>query len=355
MRIDKGELSRKIGQLKGIVPTRTTVEALKGVLCTDGYLIASDTRLTAKAKLEGIEEESEPFIIPQKAFDFISSLPDGELEIRESGGNVVIKTGSIKNQFRTLQAGLFAYTKNIDTDNEPSKIPATKLKKAIDHVLYAVALSAGNKAMEGMLLECKDGKLNFVGLDGHRIAWDYIDYDGEFKIIVPRAAMENVKKMDFTGDISIYHDENGALFKSDDYEVYTRIIQGNYFKYEGMFKNGEFFAIVDRKVLVEAINRARRCSFSDDKAPVVMSISGNTVGLTYRSALADFHEEIPIDDPIEKDLRIGFDPRILMDSLKAFECDTITMEFTGARQPVLIKADDSDMTALVLPVVIKEE
>lgn len=57
MRINKSELSKKIGQLKGIVPSRTTIEALKGVLCSDGYLIASDTNLTVKAKLEGMEEE----------------------------------------------------------------------------------------------------------------------------------------------------------------------------------------------------------------------------------------------------------------------------------------------------------
>lgn len=38
MRINKSELSKKIGQLKGIVPSRTTIEALKGVLCSDGYL-----------------------------------------------------------------------------------------------------------------------------------------------------------------------------------------------------------------------------------------------------------------------------------------------------------------------------
>ena len=57
MRINKSELSKKIGQLKGIVPSRTTIEALKGVLCSDGYLIASDTNLTVKAKLEGMEED----------------------------------------------------------------------------------------------------------------------------------------------------------------------------------------------------------------------------------------------------------------------------------------------------------
>lgn len=271
-----------------------------------------------------------------------------------SKGNLVIKTGKIKNQFKTLGAELFAYTKSIDTDKEPAKIPALKLKKAIGHVIYAVAVNGSNQQMLGMYLECMDGKLNFVGLDGHRIAWDCIDYEGEFQIIVPRAAMENVKKMDFEGDVSIYHDGNGALFKSEEYEVYTRIIQGEYFKYKKMFMSGEMFTIIDRRVLMEAINRARLCGSAEDKAPVIMDMSGDTIGLTYRSTMADFHEEIPVIEPFEKDLKIAFDPRLMMDSLKAFECDTVTLELTSAKLPALIKADDSDMTALVLPVNFKE-
>lgn len=318
MKIEKNELSGKIGQLKSIVPSRTTIEALKGVLCADGYLIASDTNLTVKAKLEGIEEETEPFIIPAKAFDFINSLPDGELDISIKSGNIVIKTGKIKNQFKTLDAALFAYTKSIDTEAEPAKISALKLKKAIDHVLYAVATNGNNQQMTGMFLECKGGKLNFEG------------------------------------DISIYHDENGTLFKSDGYEVYTRIIQGEYFKYEAMFKSGDIFTIINRKVLMDAINRARLCGSAEDKAPVIMNMSGDTIGITYRSVMADFHEDIPVMEPFEKDLKIAFDPRLMMDSLKAFECDTVTMELTSAKFPALIKADDSDMTALVLPVNFKE-
>lgn len=46
MKIDKNELSRKIAQIKGIVPKTTTIEALQGVLLKDGYLIASNTEVT---------------------------------------------------------------------------------------------------------------------------------------------------------------------------------------------------------------------------------------------------------------------------------------------------------------------
>lgn len=59
MKISKIELARKISQLKGIVPKKTTINALQGILVQDGYLIASNTELTVKATLEGIHEIAE--------------------------------------------------------------------------------------------------------------------------------------------------------------------------------------------------------------------------------------------------------------------------------------------------------
>ena len=353
MKINKNELSGKLSQLKSIVPAKPVNEALKGVLYADGYLIASDTNVTVKARLEGIEDVVEPFIIPAKAFDFINSLPSGELEISIDDGNIIFETGKIRNQFRTLAAVLFSYNKNIDTEAERAKIPAQKLKKAIEHVIYAVSQSTGNSLMQGLYLECRDGKLNFVGLDGHRIAWDCIDYEGDFKLIVPRNAMEIVKKLDFVGDISIYYDQNGVLFKSDEFEVYTRVIQGEYYKYTSMFNKGTLFTIVERRVLMEAINRAKLCGSAEDKQPVIMNMEGEAIRITYRGVAAEYHEDIPVMEPFENDLRIGFNPLLVLDCLKAFECENVTLEFTSDKLPMLIKADDSDMIALILPVAIK--
>lgn len=353
MKINKNELSGKLSQLKSIVPAKPVNEALKGVLYADGYLIASDINVTVKARLEGIEDVVEPFIIPAKAFDFINSLPSGELEISIDDGNIIFETGKIRNQFRTLAAVLFSYNKNIDTEAERAKIPAQKLKKAIEHVIYAVSQSTGNSLMQGLYLECRDGKLNFVGLDGHRIAWDCINYEGDFKLIVPRNAMEIVKKLDFVGDISIYYDQNGVLFKSDEFEVYTRVIQGEYYKYTSMFNKGTLFTIVERRVLMEAINRAKLCGSAEDKQPVIMNMEGEAIRITYRGVAAEYHEDIPVMEPFENDLKIGFNPLLVLDCLKAFECENVTLEFTSDKLPMLIKADDSDMIALILPVAIK--
>ena len=80
MKIQKTDLAQKLNKIKGVVPKKTTMPVLQGILVRDGYLIASNMEMTVKAKIEGTEGES--FIIPERAFDLINNLPDGEMEIR---------------------------------------------------------------------------------------------------------------------------------------------------------------------------------------------------------------------------------------------------------------------------------
>ena len=87
MKIQKMELATKLNQIKGVVPKKTTMPILQGILVKEGYLIANNLEMTVKAKLEGTEGEC--FIIPERAFDLINNLPDGEVDISVSNGNTM--------------------------------------------------------------------------------------------------------------------------------------------------------------------------------------------------------------------------------------------------------------------------
>lgn len=55
-----------------------------------------------------------------------------------------------------------------------------------------------------------------------------------------------------------------------------------------------------------------------------------------------------------KSIRLGFDSRLVLETLKAFTCDNIALGFTSPRTPMIVEAEDSDMKAMVLPVAIRE-
>jgi DNA polymerase III sliding clamp (beta) subunit (PCNA family) len=57
--------------------------------------------------------------------------------------------------------------------------------------------------------------------------------------------------------------------------------------------------------------------------------------------------------PIENDIVIGFNPKLVIEALKSFTCENIAIMLNMAKAPMLIEAEDSDLKALVLPVALK--
>ena len=229
MKIQKTDLAQKLNKIKGVVPKKTTMPVLQGILVRDGYLIASNTEMTVKAKIEGTEGES--FIIPERAFDLINNLPDGEMEISAAAGNIItIKADKIKNKYQTLDPAQFPATASRDEGSE-LRIKAEMLLESMKRVSYAVPVQNTNTVMTAMCLQASGGQLNFAGLDGHVLAWDKIDYDGEFELLIPKNTVDKIKSLGLSGEVQIRHNKTGAVFITEDFEIYTRLIEGEYFKY----------------------------------------------------------------------------------------------------------------------------
>lgn len=114
--------------------------------------------------------------------------------------------------------------------------------------------------MSTMCLQAKDGQLNFVGLDGHVLAWDKIDYDGEFELLIPKNTIDKLKTLGLTGEVRIRHSNAMAIFATEDFEICTRLVQGEYYKYQNMFKELPLHTVISRKELLDAMVRAKMCT-----------------------------------------------------------------------------------------------
>ena len=153
MKVNKTELAKKLDKIKSVVPKRSPTPALMGVLVKDGYLIASNTEMTVKAKLEGTEGEH--FIIPARAFDLIKNLPDGELDVSVGKGNkITITMEKIKNTYPSLPAKEYAYTADkLLEGGGMMAIDCRVLKEAIAHVLYAIPSKSSNTVMTALCMQ----------------------------------------------------------------------------------------------------------------------------------------------------------------------------------------------------------
>ena len=164
MKVQKTELATKLNKIKGVVPKKTTNPALQGILVKEGYLTANNLEMTVKAKIEGIEDEC--FIIPERAFDLISNLPDGEVDISVTAKNTItIKADKIKNKYQTMDPEQFPDTATQKAENQLT-IKADILLESMKRVSYAVPAQGNNAVMSSMCLQAADGQLNFDDYGG---------------------------------------------------------------------------------------------------------------------------------------------------------------------------------------------
>lgn len=348
MKIQKNELAQKINKIKSVVPKKTPMSVLQGILVKDGCLIANNLEMTVKAKIEGAEGEC--FIIPMKAFDLISNLPNGEVEILSDRNNITIKSAKIKNKYQTMDPAQFPETAIPEGEEQEIILDSSELPESMKRVSYAVPAQSSNVIMTAMCLQAKDGYLNFVGLDGHVMAWDKVKYAGSFELLLPKNTTDKLQSIGMEGKISIRHNKIGAVFVTDEYEIYTRLIEGEYFKYQNMFSELPLHTVIARAELLDAMVRAKMCT--EERCPVKFEISEDTLNVSIKDSTTDYHETIALQEPLAEKLTIGFDARLVIETLKAFDCDNIGIQLQASKAPMIIEAEDSDFEAIVLPVAI---
>lgn len=110
---------------------------------------------------------------------------------------------------------------------------------------------------------------------------------------------------------------------------------------------------VSRLELVAAMTRAKMCT--EEKKPAVFEMNEDKLNIRIADRLTDYQEEVKLQDPLPEPLKIGFDSKLVLETLKAFTCENIAMNFSGPKMPAVVEAEDSDMKAIVLPVMIREE
>lgn len=348
MKIQKTILTAKLNKIKGIVPKKTTMPVLQGILVKEGYLIANNLEMTVKAKLDGTEDEC--FIIPERAFDLINNLPDGEIEISVTANDTItIKADKIKNKYQTMDCTTFPVTA-VQEDGNELTINSETLLESMKRVAYAVPAQNSNTVMTCMCFQASGGQLNFVGLDGHVLAWDKVDYEGEFELLIPKNTVDKLKSLGLSGEVKIKHSKTGAAFITDEFEVYTRLIDGEYFQYQRMFTELPLHTVVSRVDLLDAMTRAKMCT--EERCPVRFELEGKSLNLSIRDSTTDYHETVDLQEEMTDELTIGFDARLVLETLKAFDCDNVGVSFGGPKIPMIVEAEDSDFKTIVLPVAI---
>ena len=106
---------------------------------------------------------------------------------------------------------------------------------------------------------------------------------------------------------------------------------------------------IHKQELINCINRASLLVRESDKMPVILNISDNTMQLSINTAIGSMDEAMDIEME-GKDIRIGFNPKFLLDALRVIDDEDVAMYFIGPVAPCYIRDDEGKYNYIVLPV-----
>ncbi len=362
----KENLIRGLSIVSRAIPVRTTLEIMKCVLIqADGgemKLTANDTSLGIETRIDATVLEPGSVAIDSALLtSIVRKLPDSDVTIDSDPYNAVsIICEQARFDISGRGTGDFVYLPNVDTDVSVSLSQFT-LRNMTNQVIFSISDSDLNAAMSGVHVEIFDDRVRFTTLDGHRISVRVNElkesYD-KISVIVPGKTLNDISKIlsgDLESTVVLSFARNHIIFEFDRTKVVSRLIEGEYYNIESMLREGyETCVRINKREFLDCLDRSTLLINESDKKPVIIDITDEGMNLRLRSVIGSMNESIPIEKE-GKDIKIAFNPKLLMDALRVIDDEEVDIYFLKYNYPCTIKDKEGTYNYVVLPVNFTEE
>ena len=357
----KSNLAKGVSIVSKAVPSKTTMPILECILIDASMdiikLTANDMELGIETSIDGEIIERGIIALNARIFsEIVRKLPDSEIVIETQGeSQALITCEKAKFNIAAQPGDDFSYLPAVEKDDFITVSEFT-LKEVIRQTIFSIADSDTNKMMTGELFEIDDNILKVVSLDGHRISIRKIELKDSYspkKVIVPGKTLQEISKIiggEAEADVDISFTRNHIVFEFDRTVVVSRLIEGEYFRIDQMLSSDyETKVTVRKKELLDAIERATILIRENDKKPLIINITETDMELRLNSSFGSMNAQLMIHKT-GKDIMIGFNPRFLIDALRAIGDEEIHMYLMNPKSPCFIKDDEENYIYLILPV-----
>lgn len=303
---------------------------------------------------EVIEEGK--IVVDSKMFgDIIRKLPNNVITLEKQDNNS-IRISAEKSVLNLLymDATNFPEFPRV-VDSNKLTFPQSGLKKMVKNVLFSVAQEDTRPILMGVLFEIKEGKINLVAMDGYRLAMvsEDIEEDRQYAKVVSGRTLRDVLSLldDTEKDITISFTDNHALFEVDSVKIISRLLQGEYLRYENMIPDySKLSVVIERSEFLEAVDRANVMANEGSSNLIKLNFEDNNIVIASNSKLGKLREEV-YGEMTGEPLEIAFNAKYIMDILKAVDEEKIVMEMTSNISPCVIRPNENPSSLyLVLPV-----
>lgn len=345
------------------VSTKSTMANLQCILIeaslSEIRLIANDIEIGIETIIEGNILEAGKIAIDAKFFsDIVRKLPDSEIVIETNINNqAIIHCERNETYIPGTSGDDFNYLPEVAKEKSITLSQFT-LKDIIQKTIFSISDQENTKIMTGELFEVNGDELRVISLDGHRISIRKVKLKDSYdpmKVIVPGKTLNEMTKILNGGiedQITIFITDKHILFEFDETKVVSRLLEGEFYKIDQMLTNDyETKFSINKKDFLSCIDRASLFIKESDKKPIILNIENSNLFLKIDSTVGSMNEELEINKE-GKDIKIGFNPKFLMEALRVIDDETVDIYMINSKSPCYIRDEDNNYIYLILPVSI---
>lgn len=350
----KEALLKPLQAVVGVVERKHTLPILSNILVENvagtTALIATDLELQITTWMAGAADQDTSFTVSaRKLLDITRSLPDETaMALNLNNEQMRIQAGKSRFNLQTLPAKDFPKLQSAEGEGSLLRISASRLRKLLARVQYAMAVQDIRYYLNGMLLQVQEKQLTVAATDGHRLAVDSIAIEDEAaqpcEVILPRkTVIELIKLLAESEDqVEMRIAANQVVFKHPAFELRSKVVDGKFPDYQRVVPVGyEKFFDINRQRLHQALTRAAILT-NDKYRGVRLAMTAGTLRIACsNNEQEEAQEELEIDysfDPID----IGFNVQYIQDVLNNLDTESVRCLFGDANSSMLITVPDDD-------------
>ena len=214
------------------------------------------------------------------------------------------------------------------------------IKKRIDELLAQKDMVI--VAIDG---KCTSGKTTLAA----KLAESY----DRSEVIIPGKTLNEISRI-ITGDVEniaeLEFDKRFIRFIFKKTVVTSRLIEGEFFNVERMISSDYSTQIlINKNDLMNDLDRAVTLTREGDRKPVIFEIRDDHINIDINSSIGSMNSRLPISK-LGNDLVIGFNPRFILEALRAIDDEEVTLYFVNQSSPCFIRNNENEYVYIILPV-----
>ncbi len=344
---------------------RPILNCIKFELTDEGlYLMSTDNEISIKTfinakEIEKIDSCGEIVVSGRYIYDIVRKLPDEIINLEEvidSKLYITTKNSSFTlncsnvNEFPDLE---------LETNKNPIIINQKVFKTIINQTSFATSTSETRPVLTGINFKIENNVMHCTATDSYRLAVKKITLNENVKekanIIIPTKNLNELVKLmsDDEDNIEMHLFGNKVIFKFNQITMMTRLISGTYPDTSKLIpENFELVVKVKYNEIYSAIDRASLLTNESDKNTIKLEIKDQTAIISSNiPEIGNVEEKINVEKTNNNDMKIAFNSKFMMESIKALESDEIELMFNGEIKPIILKNPETDdLIQLILPI-----